>query len=310
MLVRFRAVHLGGGRHPLEGHGPATFLPAVSAVRRALLAHGDSGPIVISHRNGASSTVTSLPSPQRKPGCGRAGQLNTSFPWLPQPLAIHRNVGRRAGTPASPPQPERFHRNPRKSTAAKSHVAVDLRYLPQPRLIHRNQKWSTATRRIDERCSWDRWRPRRHVRRNRRNAGNYKEEGRPLSPDSQAVAPRAEKHYRLPESHRCLTDGLCRDGETLCRLSPRHRRPPKEFGASPQRFGVSPKAIAVTRDRFPEAAKRFDVTPKLIRASPKAIGVSRNPLASCRNPSASLRSLSACPRNLSASHGWARGRRR
>lgn len=41
MPVRFRAVHLGAGRHPLEGRGPATALPVVSSVRPALLALGD-----------------------------------------------------------------------------------------------------------------------------------------------------------------------------------------------------------------------------------------------------------------------------
>lgn len=44
MFVRFREVHLGVGRHPLEGQRPPTLLRKVSAVRSELLAQGHARP--------------------------------------------------------------------------------------------------------------------------------------------------------------------------------------------------------------------------------------------------------------------------
>jgi hypothetical protein len=42
LFMRVHAVHLGMGRHPLEGCGSASKIPEVSAVRPTLLAHADS----------------------------------------------------------------------------------------------------------------------------------------------------------------------------------------------------------------------------------------------------------------------------
>ena len=149
------------------------------------------------HRNAAYFAVTQT-------------QVAAKLASSPQPFFSHRNTRPATATPADTPQRRLLHRNLSRFAAleeirrnAARHYSVSSRSAatqtcsPQLEEVHRNLGA----------LSWDRRRPRRHVQRNRQNAGNFRE-GKarfPVTPSLRSLATESIAASRKPSASRRWT---------------------------------------------------------------------------------------------------------